>query len=52
MLTKAGCRERVGELLGRLRGECHVIVIADPRHIGYLTGFFTNPATINVRRLA
>lgn len=48
MLTQAGCRERVGGLLERLRGECQALVLADPRHVGYLSGFFTNPATINL----
>jgi Xaa-Pro aminopeptidase len=48
VLTKAGCRQRIGQMLERLQGECGAIVIADPRHIGYLAGFFTNPATINL----
>lgn len=49
MLTKEGCRQRIGQLLERTRGECGALIIADPRHIGYLSGFFSNPATINLR---
>jgi len=48
MLTKAGCQERVGQLLERLKGRCQAVILADPRHIGYLSGFFMNPATLNV----
>jgi Xaa-Pro aminopeptidase len=39
----------VGELLHRLKGECKIVVLADPRHIGYISGFFTNPATLSLR---
>jgi Xaa-Pro dipeptidase len=49
MLTKQACQERIGQLLERTRGGCGAIIIADPRHIGYLSGFFTNLATINLR---
>jgi Xaa-Pro aminopeptidase len=48
MLTKQGCQQSIGQLLERLQGECQAVVVADRRHIGYLSGFFTNPAAINV----
>ena len=47
-LTESGCRLRRVRLLESLGGECSLVVIADPRHIGYLSGFFTNPGAVNL----
>lgn len=46
-LTEAGCRQRVSELIDRLSGECGLVILSDSRHIGYMSGFFSNPATVN-----
>jgi len=48
MLTKVGCQERIEMLLERLADGCQAIVLADPRHIGYFTGYFRDPTTLNV----
>ena len=47
LLTEAGCRHRVAELIDRLSGECGLVILSDSRHIGYMSGFFSNPATVN-----
>ena len=48
MLTKSGCQDRIGVLLERLGDVHQAIVLADPRHIGYFTGYFRDPTTLNV----
>ena len=49
MLSESGCRERVTQLLDRAGPDCDVVVVADPGHIGYLSGFFASPATLYLR---
>ena len=46
-LTKAGCQQRVAGLIDRLNDECGLVILSDALHIGYMSGFFSNPATIH-----
>ena len=43
MLTEAGCRQRRANLWARLPESITACVVADPRHVGYLTNFRVQP---------
>ena len=43
MLTEDGCRRRRANLWARLPGDVTACVVADPRHVGYLTNFRVQP---------
>ena len=43
MLTEDGCRQRRANLWARLPPDVTACVVADPRHVGYLTNFRVQP---------
>ncbi|MEW5980340.1 MAG: Xaa-Pro peptidase family protein [Acidobacteriota bacterium] len=52
MLTRAGCDQRVGELLDRLSADCQAIVLTHPCHVNYLSGFLPSLAVLNEQKLS
>ena len=47
MLTEAGCRQRRANLWARLPADVSACVVADPRHVGYLTNFRVQPLSFS-----
>lgn len=47
MLTADGCATRRTRLFGTLPDECEWVLIADPRHVNYLSGFLVNPISFS-----
>ncbi|MEY3456869.1 MAG: hypothetical protein RL215_26 [Planctomycetota bacterium] len=47
MLTEAGCRERRGVLWEQIPEEIEWLLIGDPRHVQYLSGFRINPISFS-----
>lgn len=43
MLSETGCRDRRNRLWASLPQEIDWVVVADPRHVNYLSGFSINP---------
>ena len=47
MLTEAGCLERRARLWGSVPTACEWLLIADPRHVLYLSNFWVHPLTFS-----
>ena len=47
MLTQDGCNERRTRLFGRLPADCGWVLVADPRHVMYLTNFWVQPLSFS-----
>ena len=47
MLTAAGCRDRRSRLWARLPDGVTACLVADPRHVGYLTNFRVQPLSFS-----
>lgn len=47
MLTQAGCQQRVQNLWNRIPEDIHWLLIADARHIQYLSNFRPNPISFS-----
>ena len=47
MLTEAGCRARRAQLWNCVPSSCEWLLIADPRHVLYLTNFWIHPNTFS-----
>ena len=52
MLTEAGCRQRRANLWARLPADVSACVVADPRHVGYLTNFWVQPLCFSLNERA
>ena len=52
MLTEAGCRQRRANLWARLPADVTACVVADPRHVGYLTNFWVQPLCFSLNERA
>ncbi|WP_010583228.1 M24 family metallopeptidase [Schlesneria paludicola] len=47
MLTKAGCLARRARLWENLPSSCEWVLVADPRHVYYLSNFWIHPLTFS-----
>ncbi|MBI1310426.1 M24 family metallopeptidase [bacterium] len=47
MLTAEGCAARRSRLFDALPDECEWVLIADPRHVNYLSAFLVNPISFS-----
>ena len=47
MLTKAGCLSRRARLWDSLPSSCEWVLIADPRHVLYLSNFWIHPLSFS-----
>ena len=47
MLTEDGCRKRRERLWERLPPDVNAVLVADPRHVGYLSNFWVNPLSFS-----
>ncbi len=47
MLTAEGCRERKARLWSLLPKDCDWVLIGDPRHVQYFSGFRVNPISFS-----
>ncbi len=47
MLTAEGCAARRSRLFAALPDECEWVLIADPRHVNYLSAFLVNPISFS-----
>ena len=52
MLTEDGCKRRRANLSARLPGDITACVVADPRHVGYLTNFWVQPLCFSLNERA
>ena len=48
MLTREGCLERRQRLWNQLPEETQWVLVADPRHVYYLSGFLVQPLSFSV----
>lgn len=47
MLTAEGCAARRSRLFDALPDECEWVLVADPRHVNYLSAFLVNPISFS-----
>lgn len=47
MLTEQGCRDRRNRLWASLPPETEWVIVADPRHVNYFSGFWVNPISFS-----
>ena len=47
MLTESGCRQRQANLWNSLPTDIHWVLIADPRHVQYFSGFRCDPVSFS-----